>query len=476
VDIVAESRSQPFDTVQVYLDFDPDLLQCVDAAGHPISETIPVSPTLVLQNEVDNEAGQVNYAARVNFGEPPLTGRAQVARLYFQSIATTPPEGTPLEFNWTTPRRTDVLSEIISVLGRITEARVRAAGDPATIQANVALQGRPTPPHALWEIPLTVELRSPATDTTWQIFAPSTDDQGRFTIEGVVPGAYDLRVKGMHTLANRWSDLALVAGDNAVDMGELLEGDADNDNDVDGTDASLVNLAFGTVPGAPNWDPRADFNEDAVVNGVDMGLLGANFGRVGDVEIGPMSHVLRPTSRATRNMPHDSRLTFDVLRSTSPVTITFSPPSITADVNDVLTVDVVIEAGTQPVDTVEAHIYFPAGALQVVDAGGNPVTTVEGGTAFDMELTNSANNGAGTIHYAATMLGGSLTGDITVATIRFKALSPTMGNWLRFQVWPPEKTDVTYLGRSVLTAWPAASVTVEGYPKVYLPIILKSYP
>jgi len=305
-----------------------------------------------------------------------------------------------------------------------------------------------------------VELRDPTTDTILHIFAPHTDDQGRFTIEGVMPGTYDLRVKGMHTLANRWSELELVAGDNAVDMGELVEGDADNDNDVDGTDASLVNLAFGTVPGDPNWDPRADFNEDEVVSGVDMGLLGANFGRVGDVEVGPRAS--RLTSDVSRITPHASRFTFHVSRFTSPVTIAFAPSSITVDTNDIFTVDIVIQAGAQPLDTVE-------------DVGGSPATTVEGGSAFDMELTNSADNSAGKVHYAATMLGSSLTGDITVATIRFKALSPTLGNWLRFQVWPPEKTDVTHLGQSVLTAWPAAPVTVEGYPKIYLPIILKSY-
>jgi len=176
-------------------------------------------------------------------------------------------------------------------------------------------------------------------------------------------------------------------------------------------------------------------------------------------------------------------ITFDVLRFTSPVTITFSPASITSDVGDIFTVDVVIQAGAQPVDTVEAYIYFPTGVLQVVDAGGNPATTVEGGTDFDMELTNSADNSAGKVHYAATMLGGSLSGDITVATIRFKAIGPTDEDWLRFQIWPPEKTDVTYLGQSVLTAWPAAAVVVEGYAptptptgQIYLPLILKSHP
>ncbi len=473
VDVMAESRTQPFDTVQVYLDFDPDQLQCVDASGNPISETVPISPTEVVQNEIDNEAGEVNYAAHVAFGEPALTGRVQVTRLYFRPVAATPAEGTQLTFNWTTPRRTDVLSGITSVLGRVRETTVRA-GDPAVIQGRVVLQGRPAPPDALWEVPLTVELRDPATDATLQIFAPHTDDQGRFEIGGVTPGTYDLRVKGMHTLANRWSELTLAVGDNAVDLGELLEGDADNDNDVDASDASLVNLAFGTAPGDANWDPRADFNEDEVVDGVDMGLLGASFGRVGDVEVGPSAaSLLLGSAAADLGLAGGIHAMSDAVRATAPVSITFSPASVTAEAGDIFTVDVVIQAGAQPVDTVEAHIVFPAGVLQVVDAGGDPATAVEGGTAFDMELTNGADNSAGTIDYAATMLGDSVSGNITVATLRFEALSPTLGEWLRFQVWPPVKTDVTYLGESVLTDWPAAGVTVEGYPRVYLPLILK---
>jgi CSLREA domain-containing protein len=473
VDVMAERRTQPFDIVQVYLDFDPDQLQCVDASGNPISETVPISPTEVVQNEIDNEAGEVNYAARVAFGEPALTGRVQVTRLYFRPVAATPAEGTQLTFNWTTPRRTDVLSGITSVLGRVRETWVRA-GDPAVIQGSVALQGRPARPDALWEVPLTVELRDPVTDATLQIFAPHTDDRGRFEIGGVWPGTYDLRVKGMHTLANRWSGLELAIGDNAVDLGELLEGDADNDNDVDASDASLINLAFGTVPGDADWDPRADFNEDEVVDGVDMGLLSANFGRVGDVEVAPSaaSQLVGKVGADLGWVGGIDAMPYAV-RATAPVSITFSPASVTAEVGDIFTVDVVIQAGAQPVDTVEAHVVFPAGVLQVVDAGSDPATVVEGGTAFDMELTNSADNGAGTIDYAATMLGDSVSGNITVATLRFEALRPTPGEWLRFQVWPPKKTDVTYLGESVLTDWPAAGVTVEGYPRVYLPLILK---
>ncbi|MFQ5343766.1 MAG: hypothetical protein ACE5F6_19660, partial [Anaerolineae bacterium] len=479
VDVMAESRTQPFDTVQVYLDFDPALLQVVDGAGSPVTALAPGDLSLVLQNEVDNEAGQVNYAARVPLGSLPVTGRVRVARLYLKPIAGTPPAGTALEFSWTTPRRTDVLSGTDSVLGRIEEARVRA-GDPATIHANVTLEGRPAPPHAQWEVPLTVELRDPASDATLRIFDVHTDNQGRFSIDGVTPGTYDLRIKGMHTLANRRPAVALASGDNTLNMGQLLEGDADNDNDVDGTDASLVNLAFGTVPGDANWDPRADFNEDGLVDSVDMALLAANFGRAGDIELDATQDARRNTQYAVRTTlspsspTHHQRVrTPTRLRPTSPVTITFVNVPTSVQMNDVFEADVLIHAGAQPVDTAEAYIYFPSAALQVVDGAGLPASSVQGSSAFDMELANGVDNSAGTIHYAATMLGSLLTGDITVATIRFKAIGLTSQGGLRFQVWPPEKTDVTYRGQSVLTGWPAAPVTVRGPAMVYLPVVLK---
>ncbi len=107
----------------------------------------------------------------------------------------------------------------------------------------------------------------------------------------------------------------------------------------------------------------------------------------------------------------------------------------------------------------------------MVDRADLLANSVQGGSAFDMELANRVDNSAGAIRYAATMLGSSLTGDITVATIRFKAISLTGQDWLRFQVWPPEKTDVTYRGQSVLTGWPAAPVSVRGPATVYLPLV-----
>ena len=478
VDIIAESATQSFDAVEAYVDFDPTYLRCVDAAGNPVTAITPGEPTMIQQNTVDPAAGEVSYAARVPLGSAPITGRVCVATMYFRALAATPAGGSPLEFNWTTPRRSDIFSSVDSVLGDIEETRV-TIGTSGGISGTIALQGRPTPPHARWEIPLTMELRDPTTDALLQIFSPRTDNMGRFTIAGVTPGTYDLRVKGMHTLANRWSGLSLTGGPNSVSLGTLREGDADNDNDVDGTDASLLNRAFGTAPGSANWDPRADLNEDGVVNSVDMALLAGSFGQRGDVEVGSPATALWRAALGRSKEPqlapgHPGPSAFT---ASEPVTITFVPSPVIAAVGDTVTVDVVLHAGTQPVDTADLYISFPhlyigssQGSLHVVDAAGNPANTVQAGTAFDSVLVNSVDTTTGKAHFAATMLGGSLTGDITVATIRFRALSPTSGSWLRFGVWPPEQTTVCYRGESLLTGWPAGRIIVSGGSQLYVPL------
>jgi hypothetical protein len=284
----------------------------------------------------------------------------------------------------------------------------------------------------------------------------------------------------MHTLANRYSALELSPGRNIYHLGELLEGDADNDNDVDGTDASIVNLAFGSEPGDAEWDPRADFNEDDKIDGVDMGLLAGSFGLSGDIAVEAMPPAAQASSRLLRSA-RDSmgfpirhpRVAPLASSSDSSVTVLLYPHPIVAQVGDVIDVDVLILAGAQMVDTVDAHIYFPSRALRAVDAGGMLASQVTGAGEFDFELINSVDNSAGEIHYGATMLGGSLTGDITVATLQFQVLLPISEAWIRFQVWPPHRTDVTYRGQSVLTSWPGTAVTAEGEAVLYLPLMVK---
>jgi hypothetical protein len=61
----------------------------------------------------------------------------------------------------------------------------------------------------------------------------------------------------------------------------LLNGDCDGDNEVTLFDFGIVVSAMGSVPGDPNWDPRADLDGDGEVTLFDVGLVERNFGKVG---------------------------------------------------------------------------------------------------------------------------------------------------------------------------------------------------
>ena len=61
----------------------------------------------------------------------------------------------------------------------------------------------------------------------------------------------------------------------------LLNGDCDGDNEVTLLDFGIVVSAMGSVPGDPNWDPRADLDGDGEVTLFDFGIVERNFGQVG---------------------------------------------------------------------------------------------------------------------------------------------------------------------------------------------------
>lgn len=54
--------------------------------------------------------------------------------------------------------------------------------------------------------------------------------------------------------------------------------DLNQDGKVDTRDLGIVGLAFGSYPGAPNWNPIADVNNDGYVDMVDMALVASHFG------------------------------------------------------------------------------------------------------------------------------------------------------------------------------------------------------
>lgn len=62
-------------------------------------------------------------------------------------------------------------------------------------------------------------------------------------------------------------------------VAERCGGDATNDCEIDIFDMGNVGMAFGSVPGDPRWNARADLNNDSAVDIVDMAYVGLNFGK-----------------------------------------------------------------------------------------------------------------------------------------------------------------------------------------------------
>ena len=109
---------------------------------------------------------------------------------------------------------------------------------------------------------------------------------------------------------------------------------------------------------------------------------------------------------------------------------------------------------TQPVDSAEAHLNFDPAVLQVA--------TVTAGSTFSTLLQNQFDNTQGTFDFAAgAALGGSLpTSDFVLATILFTATQPSTNTPLIFVSQNSRRSDVYYIGSSVLDRLENGSVRV----------------
>ena len=111
----------------------------------------------------------------------------------------------------------------------------------------------------------------------------TTNDTGVFTITGLNPGTYDIRIKNWTCLSELNTNVTLTTGNTTVvDFGTIREGDSNGDNNINILDISLLISAYGSSEGEPDWNPHCDFNRDGYVNILDAVALAGNFGESGD--------------------------------------------------------------------------------------------------------------------------------------------------------------------------------------------------
>lgn len=327
---------------------------------------------------------------------------------------------------------------------------------PLPFTLTVALQ-RPNspPPSAPWAVPVRLTLYPPGDPLTvchqWDL---TLDQNGQWSGSlDMFTGQYDVRVKNIHTLRNVRRNVSIL-GPITVDMGTLLEGDADNDNRVRSSDFALLSAAYFTQEGQPRFDPRADFDEDNRIRSSDFALLSSNYFKSGDIEVAGL---------------------LGQLASVQPlglVDLAIEPSSAQVQPGQVVTLTLIAHAGDQPFVAADADIRFPPQILRVVSPTGEPATAIEPLPPMPA-FYNQVDNSAGRILYAAGLFTGSASGDVPLARIRLLALDWTPGA----NVSLVDGTVSDASGRFVTGTLSGARVVVApegGFRHRYFPLIFRT--
>jgi hypothetical protein len=317
-----------------------------------------------------------------------------------------------------------------------------------SIKGSVTLQGRPAKPNARWSVPLNVSLTTPGNTQPAYTFTPTTDTYGKFTLTGIVPGTYEVRVKHSHTL-QRLKTVTLTSGMTAINFGTLLEGDANNDNRISTADLLILATTYGKCQGISGYDPRADFNGDICITSRDFSLLAKNYGKTG-------------ASLAAD--PVDEPISLEP--SNAEVNISIDPVSNPVRVGKTFTVAIRVQAGSVSVDGIQASLDFDPTKLRVKKITGNPSLLPE-------VLLNTYDNTTGTVDYAAGSLSSSLTGDITLVQIEFEAIAKTDATSISFHHGFLRNTEVTFGDGSILKKDTDLTISIADSYKIFQPLMTR---
>jgi RHS repeat-associated protein len=155
-------------------------------------------------------------------------------------------------------------------------------GQPVLV-GHVNWQGRPSQPHSLQSLPLTLTLQVSSTAILYSNLTTNASGYFTVTLGSMPPGNYTWWVKGPQYLAKGGAVQLAGAPVTNAEIGILQVGDASSDNLVDITDFGIVRSSFGKSMGDTGYDQRADFNGDNTVDITDFSLMRSNFGSYGPV-------------------------------------------------------------------------------------------------------------------------------------------------------------------------------------------------
>ncbi len=317
---------------------------------------------------------------------------------------------------------------------------------PLIVQGQVTLQRPNAPaPDPSWVIPLTVAFYAPGSSTKAYSWNINTNDDGSFSIiDTINPGQYDVSVKNRHTLRNRKPNVSIQAGTNAIDLGILREGDANNDNRVNVQDFTVLRSAYFTEAGQPAFDPRTDFDEDQRVNIRDFALLRNNYFSEGDIIL----------PRLVASAPSTG------------VQLTLWPPVVRTEVGITTLITLSLHTDNQAIVGADVTLDFDPAFIQVVDANGAITQTVASGGVFDTVLVNRVNNTTGRIIFGAGTLSMPVIGTFPLFSFFVQAQAETISTTLAIT----DNNVVNPEGYSLPVQQHDGRIEAGAFPHLYLPV------
>ncbi len=175
----------------------------------------------------------------------------------------------------------------------IPQAMVSIGPIGVLVSISVVLQGDGRP-DAGWVAPLTVRFFPPGADVsndtpTYEFnLTTAKSPAGGLAIceaKGIAPGSYDITARSESTLINVKRNVVVSAPNTSVDLGTLLEGNANQDNIVNFDDYAILSRCWLSSQSQAEYDVRTDFDRNGLINISDLRLLAADWLSISPVEI-----------------------------------------------------------------------------------------------------------------------------------------------------------------------------------------------
>ena len=438
--------------VEFSMVFDPDLVQVEDAIPGGNVNIIPgdfLQPGAdVHQNYANNATGEIEYTQTRSGAVPGVDGSGVVARITFHGKA----EGTS-ELAFTLHILGDPFS--VPIDHEYVDGEIVVSSAVGTVQGKVILERRVNYPNA--NAGVTVRLASQSL---------VTGDNGSYSFSGVPAGTHHISATHPSYLPT-WRSVDVTAGATTTlpDV-TMLGGDcgaALPQGEIYGEDHVAVNLAWGTSPGDPDWNPRADIRDDNVIDVLDLTAVKFNW-----LKAAPG---FWPGSAAQVARPQLSQPSL-TSQAAAQATMVISPTVITASIGSPATVDVWV----QDVDDLYGggfQLDFNPSVIKVQDA--NPFeegVQIELGSWLErqQEAANSVDNATGEIDYFVSQSRPATAKDGSGILARMTFVGVANGSsdlqFTRQQLVDDEETIISATTQD-------GQVLVAGGARIYLPLVLR---